>query len=70
MFACKSYYFLSFFRVFKFLAGIFSVADELFMYPCKSWKAAKSEPGAWGYNWATLSLGDTNRGTWFSRLGV
>jgi hypothetical protein len=28
------------------------------------------EPGAWGYNWATLSLGDINTGTWSSRLGV
>jgi hypothetical protein len=27
------------------------------------------EPGAWGYNWATLSLGNINTGTWSSRLG-
>jgi hypothetical protein len=29
----------------------------------------KREPGAWGYNRATLSLGDINTGTWSSRLG-
>jgi hypothetical protein len=28
------------------------------------------EPGAWGYDWATQSLGDINTGTWSSRLGV
>jgi hypothetical protein len=28
------------------------------------------EPGAWGYNWATLSLRDINTETWPSRLGV
>jgi hypothetical protein len=28
------------------------------------------EHGAWGYNWATLSLEDINRGTWSTRLGV
>jgi hypothetical protein len=28
------------------------------------------EPGAWGYNWAILSLGDINTETWFFRLGV
>jgi hypothetical protein len=28
------------------------------------------EPGAWGYNWATLSLGDINTGAWSSRFGV
>jgi hypothetical protein len=28
------------------------------------------EPDVWGYNWATLSLGDINTGTWSSRLGV
>jgi hypothetical protein len=27
-------------------------------------------PGAWVYNWATLSLGDINTESWFSRLGV
>jgi hypothetical protein len=27
------------------------------------------EPSAWGYNWATLFLGDINTGTWPSRLG-
>jgi hypothetical protein len=30
----------------------------------------KRRPGAWGYNWATLSLWDINTGTWSSRLGV
>jgi hypothetical protein len=25
---------------------------------------------AWGYNWADLSLGDINTGTWSSKLGV
>jgi hypothetical protein len=30
----------------------------------------KREPGAWGYNWATLSLGDINTETRSSRLGV
>jgi hypothetical protein len=28
----------------------------------------KREPSAWGYNWATLFLGDINTGTWPSRL--
>jgi hypothetical protein len=28
------------------------------------------EPGAWGYNWATLTLGDVNTETWSSRLGL
>jgi hypothetical protein len=28
------------------------------------------EPGAWGYNWATMSLGDINTGTWSFRMGV
>jgi hypothetical protein len=28
------------------------------------------DPGAWGYNWATLSLGDINTETLSSRLGV
>jgi hypothetical protein len=30
----------------------------------------KREPDAWGYNWATLSLGDINTETCPSRLGV
>jgi hypothetical protein len=30
----------------------------------------KMEPSAWGYNWATLSLGYINTVTWSSRLGV
>jgi hypothetical protein len=30
----------------------------------------KRESGAWGYNWAALSLGDINTETWYSRLGV
>jgi SRSO17 transposase len=30
----------------------------------------KREAGAWGYNWATLSLEDLNTETWSSRLGV
>jgi hypothetical protein len=34
--------------------------------PCKS---MKREPGAWAYNWATLSLGDKYTETWSSRLG-
>jgi hypothetical protein len=29
----------------------------------------KWEPGVWGYNCVTLSLGDVNTGTWSSRLG-
>jgi hypothetical protein len=29
----------------------------------------EKEPSAWGYNWATLFLGDINTGTWLSRLG-
>jgi hypothetical protein len=29
-----------------------------------------TEPGAWGYNWATLPLGDINTETCSSRLGV
>jgi hypothetical protein len=28
----------------------------------------KREPSAWGYNWATLFLGDINTGTWTSSL--
>jgi hypothetical protein len=30
----------------------------------------KRELSSWGYNWATLSLGDTNSRTSFSRLVV
>jgi hypothetical protein len=32
----------------------------------------RREPCAWGYNWATLSLGDinTHTRTWSSRLAV
>jgi hypothetical protein len=30
----------------------------------------KMEPGAWGHNWATLSLGDINTETWSPKLGV
>jgi hypothetical protein len=30
----------------------------------------KKEPDAWGYNWVTVSLGDTITGIWSSRLGV
>jgi hypothetical protein len=26
-------------------------------------------PSAWGYNWATMLLGEINTGTWSSRLG-
>jgi hypothetical protein len=29
----------------------------------------KREPSAWGYNWATLFLGDIDTATWPSRLG-
>jgi hypothetical protein len=32
--------------------------------------AAKREPGAWGCNWATLSLEDINTEIWSSRLGL
>jgi hypothetical protein len=28
------------------------------------------EPGAWGYNWSTLLLGDMKTEIWSSRLGV
>jgi hypothetical protein len=28
------------------------------------------EPGAQGYNWATLSLEDIQKEIWFSRLGI
>jgi hypothetical protein len=38
-------------------------------WPRQSQKATKREPGAWGYNWATLSLGNINTETWSSRLG-
>jgi hypothetical protein len=40
--------------------------------PCKLWKAMNREVYVWGYNWATLSLGDINThiGTWSSRLGL
>jgi hypothetical protein len=27
-------------------------------------ESAKRESGAWGYNWATLSVGDINTGRW------
>jgi hypothetical protein len=30
----------------------------------------KRELGTWGYNWATLSLGDINTQTCSSKLGV
>jgi hypothetical protein len=30
----------------------------------------KSEPTAWGYNWAPLSLGGINTETWCPRLWV
>jgi hypothetical protein len=35
---------------------------------CKRW--LKWVPGAWGYNWATLPLGDINTEVWSSRVGV
>jgi hypothetical protein len=38
--------------------------------PCESYKETKMEPGAWGYNWGNLSLGNINTGAWSSRLGV
>jgi hypothetical protein len=28
-----------------------------------------TKPRAWGYNWATLFLGEINTGTWPSNLG-
>jgi hypothetical protein len=31
-------------------------------------EATKLTPSAWGYNWASLFLGDINAGTWPSRL--
>jgi hypothetical protein len=31
-------------------------------------KATKREPSAWGYNWDTLFLGDTNKRAWPPRL--
>jgi hypothetical protein len=40
------------------------------LQPCESYKATKRELDAWGYNWANLSLGDMNTGTWSTRLGV
>jgi hypothetical protein len=30
--------------------------------PCEAYKTMKGEPGAWGYNWVTLSLGNINTG--------
>jgi hypothetical protein len=38
--------------------------------PCESQKATGKEPGAWGYNWTTLSLEDIKTETWSSRLGL
>jgi hypothetical protein len=33
-------------------------------------KATKREPAAWGHNWTTLSMENTNTETWSSRLGI
>jgi hypothetical protein len=30
----------------------------------------KRKPGTWGYEWATMSLGEINIEIWPSRLGV
>jgi hypothetical protein len=38
-------------------------------YPRESLEATKRVPSAWGYNRATLFLGDINTETWPSRLG-
>jgi hypothetical protein len=38
--------------------------------PCELQNVTKREPGAWEYNWATLSPGDINIEAWYSRLGV
>jgi hypothetical protein len=38
------------------------------LYPRAS-RDGKFVPNAWEYNWATLSLGEINRGTWSSMLG-
>jgi hypothetical protein len=32
-------------------------------------KHIQDKSSAWGYNWATLFLGNLNTGTWPSRLG-
>jgi hypothetical protein len=37
--------------------------------PRESYMATKREPGAYGCNWATPSLGNVNTETWSPRLG-
>jgi hypothetical protein len=34
-----------------------------------TWTARPEKPNAWGYNWATLFLGEIITGTWPSSLG-
>jgi hypothetical protein len=46
-----------------------------FDYPNNVWYACRKRrlkwvSGAWGYNWATLPLGDINTEVWSSRVGV
>jgi hypothetical protein len=63
----------------KILQLICYDADSLFSYgggleylhrSPASRRRRKGNPVPGGYNWATLSLGDINMGTWFSGLGV
>jgi hypothetical protein len=58
----------------KMLLGVVSVGGSRvgggLDYLHRSPMSRKSEPGARGYNWATLSLGNMNTNTWSSRLGV
>jgi hypothetical protein len=47
----------------------FSIYDTRVEASLRVVKGDKREPSARGYNWANLFLGDTNTGTWPSRLG-
>jgi hypothetical protein len=54
-------------RLFYLLGLYFTIYYGTLIYTPK---ATEMEPGAWGYNWVTLSLGNINTETWSSRLGV
>jgi hypothetical protein len=59
--------FHTFFRENSVFKALVDSGSNTFTLRCES-EATKREPSAWGYNWATLYLGDINTGTWSSML--
>jgi hypothetical protein len=54
--------------VFIFICG--GGLEYLHRSPASRRRRRKGNLGVWGYNWATLSLGDINTEPWPSGLGV